>query len=184
LARLDDVLGGDVDLLVQELHGTIFGRNTLERRFDEVGLDSLPADDQRRLGVAVAHRAMRGTFVVRESGVDPLLDRPGDWPEDYRLGIASGLLLSSDGYMMLRSRFVPVLASVVAQMRSEDWAELVKTVVAAPVIPFLASGQAEVDEAKAALEAEVSSLPAGHQGGWLQLAGKLADAEPLQPFPR
>jgi hypothetical protein len=41
LARLDEVLGGDVDLLIGELRGQIFSRGELDRRFDEVGLDSL-----------------------------------------------------------------------------------------------------------------------------------------------
>ena len=107
LARLDDLLGGDVDLLIQELRGTHYGRGLLERRFDEVGLDTLPREDQHRLGVAVAHRAVKGTFVVRESGVDPLQDRPDDWPEDYRLGVANGLILAPDGQLAMRPYFVP-----------------------------------------------------------------------------
>jgi Abortive infection C-terminus len=183
LARLDDVQGGDVDLLVQELQGTHYRRGLLERRFDEVGLDSLPADDQRRLGVAVAHRAMSGTFVVRESGVDPLQDRPGGWPEDYRLGVAGGLLLSVDGNVALQSQFVPVLASIVAQMRPEDWAELIDVAAAAPVPLYIAVDQARLDEIRTALEGQVQSLPEGHRAGWLRLAGRFAEAQPRPSFP-
>jgi len=183
LARLDDLLGGDVDILIQELHGTIYSRGRLEKRFDEVGLDSLPAEDQRRLGVAVAHRAMQGTFVVRESGVDPLQDRPGDWPEDYRLGVATGLLLASDGNLLLQSHFVPVLASIVAQMRSEDWGELANVSVAAPVNPYIAVDQARLDEVRTALEGQVLSLPERHRAGWLCLVNKFSKAQPVPSFP-
>jgi hypothetical protein len=183
LARLDDLLGGDVDLLVQELHSGGFKRGLLEQRFDEVALHSLPGEDQRRLGAAVAHRARRGTFVVTESGVDPLLDRPRDWPEDYRLGVANGLLLATDGNLEMRPYFAPVLASIVAQMRSEDWAELVDAMVAAPVMPYLAVDQSRLDEIRTALECQIQSLPEGYRAGWVGLASKFSDAQPRPSFP-
>jgi hypothetical protein len=116
LARLDELGGGEVDLLVRELRGQHYHRGELETRFDEVGLDSLFADDQQRLGVAVAHRAMKGTFVVRamkgtfvvrESGVNPLLERASEWPDAYRLGVAEGLLLEPEGRLMARPYFIP-----------------------------------------------------------------------------
>lgn len=174
LARLDDLLGGDVDFLVQELRGRHYSRGLLEQRFDEVGLDSLPGEDQRRLGVAVAHRAMKGTFVVTESGVDPLQDRPGDWPEDYRLGVANGLLLATDGKLEIRPYFAPILASIVTQMRPEDWAELVDLAAAAPVMLYLAVDQARLDEIRTALEGQIQSLPEGYRAGWLRMASKFS----------
>lgn len=183
LARLDDVLGGDVDLLIQELRGTHYRRGLLEQRFDEVGLDSLAGEDQRRIRVAVAHRTMRGTFVVSESGVDPLQDRPGDWPEDYRLGVANGLLLAPEGMLEIRPHFVPVLASVVAQMRPEDWAELVGVAVAAPVSLNLAVDQARLGEIKTAIDGQVQSLPESYRAGWLQLADRFSQAQPRPSFP-
>lgn len=183
LARLDDLLGGDVDLLVQELRGGPYRRGLLEQRFDEVGLDTLPGEDQRRLGVAVAHRAMKGTFVVRESGVDPLQDRPADWPEDYRMGVASGLLLAPDGNLELWPYFAPVLASILAQMRHEDWVQLINVAVAAPVTPYLAFDQARLDEVRTALEEQVHSLPERNRAEWLRLASKFADAQPMPSFP-
>jgi hypothetical protein len=183
LARLDDLLGGDVDLLIQELNGAHFHRGLLTQRFDEVGLDNLPGEDQRRLGVAVAHRAMRGTFVVSESGVEPLQDRPGDWPEDYRLGVATGLLLAPDGNIEMRSQFAPALASIVTQMRPEDWAELVNLAIAAPVMFYLAVDQARLDEIRTALEGQVQSLPEYYRAGWLRLARKFSEAQPMPSFP-
>ena len=172
LARLGDILGGDVDQLIQELRGDHFRRGLLEQRFDQVGLDSLPGEDQQRLGLAVAHRAMNGTFVVAESGVDPLQDRPMEWPEDYRLGVASGIILASDGRLQLRSHFIPVLASIAAQMRPEDWARLVEDATAAPLEPYLAVDQNRLDEVKSALEEHVSLLPERYQKGWLQIASR------------
>jgi Abortive infection C-terminus len=166
LARLDEVLGGDVALLVQELRGQGFSRGKLEVRFDEVGLDALFADDQQRLGVAVAHRAMNGTFVVRESGVDPLLDRASEWPEAYRFGIAEGLLLDPEGRLLARPYFVPVLASVVVQMAGLDWQRLADEVVAAPIQPALAIDDAKRAELLAAFHAAASEVPEGAQGRW------------------
>jgi hypothetical protein len=183
LARLDDVLGGDVDLLIQDLNGGGFRRGLLEQRFDEVGLDSLSGEDQRRLGVAVAHRAMQGTFVVSESGVEPLKDRPGDWPEDYRLGVASGLLLAPDGNLQVRSHFVPVLASIVAQMRLDDWVELATVALSAPVSLSIAIDQSRLDEVRTALEEQLSSLPERHRETWLALASKFSEAQPVPSFP-
>jgi hypothetical protein len=166
LARLDELLGGDVALLVQELRGQHFSRGRLEVRFDDVGLDSLFADDQQRLGVAVAHRAMNGTFVVRESGVDPLLDRASEWPEAYRLGIAEGLLLDPEGRLMARPYFVPVLGSVVAQMAGQDWQRLADGVAEAPVRPALAADDATRGELLEAFEAAAPELPEGARGRW------------------
>ena len=76
LARLDGIMGGDVDLLVSDLRNGGWTRGKLEKRFGEVDLESLFPEDQQRVGVAVAHRALRGTFVIRESGVDPLQEHP------------------------------------------------------------------------------------------------------------
>lgn len=170
LARLDEVLGGDVALLVQELSGQHFYKGTLEARFDEVGLNSLFADDQQRLGVAVAHRAMNGTFVVRKSGIDPLLDRASQWPEAYRLGVAEGLLLDPEGRLLARPYFVPVLGSVVAQMAAQDWQRLADEVGEAPLQPGLAADDAKRGELLAAFCAAASEIPQGAGGRWEFLA--------------
>jgi len=175
LTRLDELLGGDVDLLIAELSGAGWSRGKLDRRFDEVGLDSLFADDQRRLGVAVTNRTMGGTFVVRESGVDPLLDRPLEWPEAYRLGVAAGLLLSPSGHVALRSRFVPVLASIVAQMGTEDWRQMSGEVMESPLNPSWATDLTELTEIRSALEAATPALPERALPGWQGLAMRLAD---------
>jgi hypothetical protein len=166
LARLDEVLGGDVDLLIRELRTQIFSRGELDRRFDQVGLDALFADDQQRLGVAVAHRAMRGTGVVRESGLDPLADRAADWPEAYRLGIAQGLLLDPGGRLLAQPSFAPVLAAVVTQMAGQDWQQLQDITTSAPLNPALSADDARRGDLLAAFEAAGSVLPEGSKARW------------------
>lgn len=176
LARLDDILGGDVDNLIQELRGHHFRRGLLEQRFDEVRLDSVPGDDQKRLGVAVAHRSMNGTFVVRESGVDPLEERPRDWPEDYRLGVASGLLLAPNGSLDLQSDFIPTVASIVALMRSEDWAHLTENVAGSPLEPSMAADRDRLEEIRTSLAEQARELPERYQKGWSLLIGRFSEA--------
>jgi len=81
LARLDEVLRGEVSGLIHELETGLWRRGLLAQRFAEVGLQSLHSEDQRRLGVAVARRSSgRGTVVVSEAGVRPLRSDTEAWP--------------------------------------------------------------------------------------------------------
>jgi hypothetical protein len=177
LARLDDVLGGDVDLLIHELRYEIWHRGELNRRFDEVQLDSLFADDQRRVGVAVAGRSMRGTGVVRESGVDPLLDRPQEWPPDYRLGVAEGLVINEHGDLSVKANFVPVLASIVREMATEDVVEFFAKVASAPLLMALAMDKITRSEVRDALAAATSALPQKLFTPWSDLRSRFADTD-------
>jgi hypothetical protein len=81
---------------------------------------------------------MGGTFVVWETGVTPLADRPLDWPEDYRRGVAAGLLLDPAGDLIVRPLFVPALASVVVEMASADWSDLSAQALSAPLATSVA----------------------------------------------
>src|SRR5260370_6625751 len=120
LARLDEVLGGEVDQLIGELSGGHFHRGLLDQRFDEVGLYDLFGDDQYRLGAAVAHRSMNGISVLYETGVTPPAERPLDWLEDYRRGVAAGLLLAPTGSLVIRPFFSPTLSALAAEMATVD----------------------------------------------------------------
>ena len=155
------MLGGEVDLLIADLARGSFQRGSLDQRFDEVGLDDLFGDDQYRLGVAVAHRSMGGTFVVWESGVTPLGDRPLDWPEDYRRGVAAGLLLPPEGNLVVRPFFVPALASIVAEMASADWSELSAQALSAPLAMSVAVDAAKLAEIREALKSESGNSASG-----------------------
>ncbi len=180
LARLDEVLGGEVDLLIADLARGGFNRGLLDRRFDEVGLDDLFGDDQYRLGVAVAHRSMGGTFVVWESGVTPLGDRPLDWPEDYRRGVAAGLLLDPAGNLIVRPFFVPVLASIVAEMASADWSDLSAQALSAPLAMSAAVDAAKLAEIREALESQSAVIPHRARPAWESLTARFA-VPPVSP---
>jgi hypothetical protein len=55
--------------------------------------------DQSVLGVAVAHRAMTGTFLVKEEGVERCVESDDvvAWPQAYRTGLINGMLLDAKG---------------------------------------------------------------------------------------
>jgi hypothetical protein len=180
LARLDEVLGGEVDLLIADLARGSFHRGLLDQRFEEVGLDDLFRDDQYRLGVAVAHRSMNGTFVVWESGVTPLSDRPLDWPEDYRRGVAAGLLLDPAGNLMVRPFFVPALASIVAEMASAEWSELSAQALSAPLAMSVAVDAAKLAEVREALENQSVVTPLQARPAWESLTARFA-VPPVSP---
>jgi hypothetical protein len=125
LARLDEVLRGEVAGLLQELETGGWRRGLLAERFTEVRLTSLHTEDQRRIGVAVGRRASGGgTFVVSEAGVSPLRWDAEAWPSSYRSGVAAGLLLDGSGRFSLRPAFVQDLAAIVGVMNNDEWQEL------------------------------------------------------------
>lgn len=172
LARLDEVLGGEVDRLISELSGRGFHRGLLDQRFDEVGLDNLFGDDQYRLGVAVARRSMNGTFVVWESGVTPLADKPLDWPEDYRRGVAAGLLLDQSGNLDIWPFFVPTLAAVVGVMANADWSELSAQALSAPLEQSITADANKLLEIREALGSNAERLPESARPAWNSLTAK------------
>jgi hypothetical protein len=71
-------------------------------------LPELATVDQRMIGVAVGQRAASGTFVVFEEGVDAAIASGdlGIWPPAYRAGVAEGLFLDRNGYLVLSPRVV------------------------------------------------------------------------------
>jgi Abortive infection C-terminus len=174
LARLDELIGGEVDRLIDELRSGSFYRGLLNQRFDEVGLDDLFADDQYRLGAAVAQRSMNGTFVVWESGVTPIADMPLDWPEDYRRGVAVGLLLGPEGSLVVRPLFVPALAAVVAEMAPADWSELSAQALSAPLESSIATDYGKLCEIQEILEAQAVAMPPSAWQAWDALTARFA----------
>lgn len=172
LARLDEIQGGEVDLLIGELSGGHFHRGLLDLRFDEVGLHDMFGDDQYRLGAAVAHRSMNGTFVVSESGVTPLADKPLDWPEDYRRGVAAGLLLDQSGSLVIRPFFVAALAAIVAEMATADWADLSAQALTAPLGRSLAADADKLREIREALDSQAKFMPEHSRPSWELLAAR------------
>jgi hypothetical protein len=98
LRRLEPYIAGDVTALVRDLEGEIFHAGDLSRRLTLANLPRLADDEQVRLGIAVARRASRGTFVVSGEGitaVDP--GDPGNWPTGYIAGLVAGLFFDPNG---------------------------------------------------------------------------------------
>lgn len=78
---------------------SIFYKGDLTRRLEAANLPSLESHHQRALGVAVARRAMEGTFIVSHEGVSLCLasdDTSQLWTRQYRIGLAHGLLFDLD----------------------------------------------------------------------------------------
>jgi Abortive infection C-terminus len=102
LRRLQHFIAGMPSMLARELHeGKTIRSGELRDRLVAVDLPSLDPDDQRLLGVAVADRAMRGTFVIKEDGVDACAEAQDAslWPPGYREGLAEGLFLDRKGHV-------------------------------------------------------------------------------------
>lgn len=102
LGRLSRLLAARPDTIVAALHdmGARFTRGRLR---DWLADHLLALDDpaQKLIGAAVGHRAMRGTFMVMEEGVDACAEQADltVWPEAYRAGLLQGSFLNRDGHV-------------------------------------------------------------------------------------
>lgn len=78
-----------------------FHAGVLRRRLEAANLPHLEDHHLHELGVAVAQRVMRNTFVVRWDGLDPCLesDDLATWPSGYRVGLLRGLWFDPDGHV-------------------------------------------------------------------------------------
>jgi hypothetical protein len=67
----------------------------------------LPTDEQRRLGIAVARRALRDTFVVRIDGIDVIDSSDAKtWPSAYVEGMdASSPQAAAAAFLSRRAMF-------------------------------------------------------------------------------
>jgi hypothetical protein len=175
LARLDEVLRGEVAGLVQELDtGGGWRRGLLVERLAEVGLGALHSEDQHRLGVAVARRSTDGgTFVVSEAGVSPLRHNAESWPPSYRSGVAAGLLLSASGRLTLRGRFVPDLAAIVALMDADEWRVLADQAATALWTPDLTRDTDRQLQVAQLMESLSATLDVDRRRGWDLLEQRL-----------
>jgi hypothetical protein len=99
LRRLRYVILGRPDALVRDLRRATFYRGDLTERLRTVRFGELDSPDQALLGVAVARRAMTGTFLVMEEGVERCAQTHDldQWLESFRIGLINGLLLNAEG---------------------------------------------------------------------------------------
>jgi hypothetical protein len=114
--RLEHYISGRPSSLAHNLRSDLFTQGELRRRLEDANLRAIEEADQQLLGVAVAQRAMRGTFVVREDGVDACAEVSdlGVWPPGYRKGLVQGLFLDQDGYVDVKPWGVKLAARVLA----------------------------------------------------------------------
>jgi len=93
------ILGSPTALARDLLGGTTFYRGTLTERLHAARLAEIELADQRVIGLAVARRAMRDTFVVQEEGVERCAETHDlqTWPLGYREGLLEGLFIGIDG---------------------------------------------------------------------------------------
>jgi hypothetical protein len=109
LAHLDLVVAASPERTAADFQRpSTFRRTEAAARLALANLPELEPVDQRMIGVAVGQRAASGTFVVFEEGVDAAIDSGdlGIWPPAYRAGVAEGLFLDRNGYLVLSPRVV------------------------------------------------------------------------------
>lgn len=116
LRRLERALAGRPLSLINDLQSGIFYRDDLTRRLQALNLATLDTADQRLVGVAVAHRAMQGTFNVHIDGIQACAQNPdlAVWPPAYRAGVVEGLFLDREGYVDIKRWAPPEAATIVA----------------------------------------------------------------------
>lgn len=101
LRRLEHLIAGAPSRLAHDLDSGIFRTGQLAARLVAANLPHLDLREQHLLGVAVAHRAMRDTGLVKLEGVEACATAPGTdtWPAGYRAGLVEGLFLDPGGYV-------------------------------------------------------------------------------------
>ena len=79
-----------------------------------------PSRDQRATGVAVGQRTANLTVNVRFEGVDPCVgtDDLTNWPADYRIGVAQGLMFSPGGRCTATTQWIPLALQVIAPVEN------------------------------------------------------------------
>ncbi len=83
--------------------GAAFRRGELRSFLDELHLDQLEPEQQRRLGVAVGRRWAGGTFMVRLDVVEPFLAGES-FPEAFAVGLIEGSFIDTNGYIRTNGR--------------------------------------------------------------------------------
>lgn len=173
LRRLAHLLAGALEPLIEDLQSSTFRAGLLSERLRSAGLSGLEEGDARRLGVAVGQRGASGTFVVFGDGVRACADSDDvqAWPPAYREGVAIGLLLDRDGYLV----HDPVLASTLVALLDvvPDPAGSLTRVVAAlrdaPLLPKLHRDPASRASIVSAMDEADRALPQSAREPWREL---------------
>ncbi|WP_165963948.1 abortive infection family protein [Actinomadura sp. KC216] len=168
--------------LIQDLeYGTFYGGD-LAKRLNSAGLAELDPAVQRRVGLAVAQRAMRETFVVRREGVEACA-QSGDltiWPDAYRSAVFEGLFIDPSGRLTADDWSTEWASRVLTPLPAEQVIELIeglRTKLAETSEPSLALDPFAGDYGlEQRLRAGAVYLPPGARDDWQLLAREVAVA--------
>lgn len=171
LRRLRYVIFGRPQNLITALStGQTFYRGDLTERLEAARLPELSEPDQSALAVAVARRALTGTFVVQEDGVERCAesnDRAA-WPNAYRAGLISALLIDAEGRIDTSPWAVRQIGLLLAVV--DDPEQLLTDLAAicrqAFLSPWLAVNEGARNEIQAAMVAEEPRMSWPAQTQW------------------
>ncbi|MEJ3652033.1 abortive infection family protein [Actinomycetes bacterium KLBMP 9759] len=171
LRRLRHVIFGRPQVLITALStGQTFHRGALTARLEAARLPELSEPDQSALAHAVAHRALTGTFVVAEDGVERCAESNDRvvWPNAYRAGLVAALLINAEGRIDTNPwavRQVGLLLSIVDNPEKllVDLAAISRQ---AFLSPRLAASESARLEVQAAMLAEEARMPGPVQVQW------------------
>lgn len=168
--------------LIQDLEHATFRRGDLTKRLDAAGLASLDPPVQRRIGLAVAQRAMRETFVVRQDGVEECA-RSCDmaiWSAPYRSAVFEGLFIDAGGRLTVDEWSADWASRVLAPLPPEEVIALIdglRSKLADTSAPSLGQDPFAGDYGlEQRLKASAAYLPPEARDDWLVLAREVAVA--------
>src|SRR6266487_4080593 len=116
---LAKVLAGmsELDEAVRDIEwDAAFRMGELRSFLDELHLDQLESEQQRRLGVAVGRRWASGTFMVRLDVIEPFVAGESSFPESFAVGLIEGSFIDTNGYIRTNGRCANDAAVVAAYL--------------------------------------------------------------------
>ncbi|HMS12292.1 MAG TPA: hypothetical protein PKD80_04260 [Microthrixaceae bacterium] len=169
-----------LDELVACIAGATWHKGELGRRLDEVGLDKLLPEAQRRVGLAVGRRCARQTFVVIEDGLRACAASSNleDWPPAYREGLLDGLFLDLDGHLTVEPATAGAAVRVLLPVADTDrrLQVLVERACSAAFSDALGSNPSFRKAAASALQQALPQVPDGpERTAWARLVDRVGE---------
>lgn len=183
LRRLGVLAFGLPDPLIRDLElGQVFYSGDLAERLRAADLANQEDAVQRRIAVAVAQRAMRRTWVVRQDGVQSCAesDDVTAWPLAYRAALFEGLFIAPTGRVTVDEWSAEWASRVIAPLKQEQVAEAIQSLRAK--IQGTVSGEALNDPfagdhaIEEILKRSSRYLPESTRDAWIKLARQVAVA--------
>ncbi len=168
--------------LIQDLEHATFRRGDLAKRLNAASLASLDLPVQRRIGLAVAQRAMRETFVVRQDGVEECAQSKDltIWPAAYRSAVFEGLFIDPGGRLTVDDWSADWASRVLVPLPPEEINALIHSLrskIAETSAPSLAKDPFAGDYGlEQRLKVNAAYLPPAVRDDWQILAREVAVA--------